>query len=33
MKRMSKADLTVHIPGVSGHLMVVVLNLEMTEML
>ena len=33
MKKINKADLTVHIPGVSCHLMVVVFNLEMTEML
>ncbi len=33
MKKMTKADLTVLIPGVCGHLMVVVLNLDITEML
>ncbi len=33
MNKLLKADLTVLIPGVCGHLMVVVLNLELTEML
>ncbi len=33
MKKAYKADLTVRIPGVESHLMVVILNIELTEML